>query len=1660
VRSHAKATSAIAAIGCAIFLACICASPALAAKGVVGFVGEAGVQGGQFANPGGAAVNLNGTGGAAAGDLYVVDRGNNRVQQFHADGTWVRAFGRNVGGAGVNVCEVKASCVKSANSAAAGGMTSPQGAAIEQSTGLVYVTDQNNRRVDVFSAIGVFQGAFGWEVDSAAPAEELQLCTTSCQAGAISTEAGGFFVSDTGYPAFDPQNGDLLVPQKTSLRVSELTPTISAGTITGISFVRAFGWGVDTGAAAFETCTTASGCQAGTEGEGLGQFAVSSPTSVAADSNGRIYALDAFNNRVQAFSSTPTPEGVFAESRLSGEPRAISLAVDPTTNHLYVTKPCTTLSCPGAPSEEHRVLELDSTGNLVESQAAKAGITSSTGLGLGASGRTYMTTKEGGPSGKPGFFILDTLVSPLVTVEPVSTFTGTTATFEGHVTTDTIDASYHLEYSANGTEWSETSTETLAGDSSSHAVSKEVQGLEAHTEYQVRLIAVKRYAGGSASAQTSFTTGAAPPVIESVSHSHVRDTSALLEATINPENEDTEFHFEYADEATYEAEGFTSATSIPAPPGHLNGGAPRALSQQLAGLDPATTYVYRLLVSNPTGDDESVAGSFTTHTTPQSFDACSNDEFRINRPSQILPDCRAYEQASPIDKNGGNIQTEFELTKASPSGDRISFLSVTGLPGGEGSQTFPTFLASRGGGQWSTQGVLPAASTGERARILGWTPDFDQVFSFARRYGTGATLLSRSSAGGSLATISPYSEALEQHTPDIRYVGASADGSKAFFDVIDALPVAPGSPTPAAGLSSNGTRQKNLYVWNRESGDLYFAGALPDGSAAASGAQAGFASVDDSGYSIDSHAVAGDGSVYFTDQATGQLYRRLNPTEPETTNHDPISGECIPDPVLACTVHVSASEKTDGGGFENHDAAGPQATRFMAASTDGSKAIFTSSEKLTTDAYTGPEPDPAAIARADAEDGDNVDLSWLPTTADQIDIDETAGYIYWTDPTNGRIGRAKLDQSVIEPNLITGLHNLKDLAVIDEPGAEYVFWTSPADGEADFTSPVTGNGRIGRSDLTGTNPTLDCYTGLYNPGGIAASVGYIYWGAPFGGTIFGEGSLGRAALDCEAASAEQHFVENAYASGDIAVDSNRIYVSPYVGGSANLSRIQSLNLDGTRIIGSVDVKEVSGPVRLALDASHIYWTDPDHHRIGRAELDLTNENLDFIPQAGRASGIAVDSEYIFWSANQEQVPNDGSDIYSYDSKAPAGHRLTDLAPSHDGEDGIEVQGVLGASVDASYVYFVANGVPDGPIAGSPNSRGEEAQVGNCQGTYGDPKNTGTCNLYLAHGGEITFIARLDANRASTRESSTSDSIDWIASAGELGFAKDAEKSARVSPDGRTLLFRSQRQLTNYDNEGPGCSRDGDGGRVSGPCLEFYRYRVGEPGLVCVSCNPTGARPFRRAGLVSIVPGATTGQAPTPQLSRNLSADGNRVLFESADPLVAADTNGDEGCQSSGAFSAISCQDVYEWEAAGTGSCPQSAGQKGCIYLFSTGKSPDPSYFGDASLSGDDAFIVTYSKLVRQDEDDNLDIYDVSAGGGLASQDALPAVPCEGEACKGGTGSPAQSPSAGTQSFSGSANPKPAHKKAKKRKHAKKHRHAKKHHAKQHHRANANGRASR
>jgi len=716
----------LAAVAAAFWLL---ASPsAEAAKTVVRSLGanSTGVAGGIFNNPRGVAVNRGGNGGVAAGTLYVVDSSNNRIQQFGPTGAFVRAWGWGVrdGGSEAQVCTAAASCLAGLAGAGAGQLSAPQGVAVDQSNGTLYVTDQGNRRVDVFSAGGAFEGAFGW--GAATGASAFQLCAFPSPCSSPNTEGpaegqAGKFGTAIGYPAVDPSGHAVYVADKANRRVDVFTPTFTGGLVTGVAFLRGFGWDVSSAAgAAFEVCTGADCKAPGSTGTNPGRFGSNSPSEVGVDSGGNIYALDAGNNRVQKFDATPSPvNAAFGGAELSlaanfGTGALRDLAVEPANGDVVVT------GSRSAESSKVGTVELSPAGAFVDRGLGLAA-TVSTGVGLAGEalgGNVYVA------SNTSGNHRVSVLNDTTPAIDPVTVFGGTTATFTGAVVSKGFDVTYRFEYSTDGEIWVATPAVDLDAGTApgSIAVSRGVTGLTGSQPYRVRLVATRPLGGGSStSAETTFTTAPAAPAVSAAKASQMTSTTATLSALVDPQNQATTYRFEYggADCASNPC-----AHSPAADEGIGAGGGPRLVDAEVSGLPPGALLHFRIVAANGTGV---TAGQDTTFRT-----------FPASLPG--LPDGRAYELVSPPDTRGtpptGAPLEGTDTWLASPSGNSVLYAGPA-LPGLDGAGNNDEYESVRGAERWESRLIGPSGAQSEFPEPRGAAPD--HRYAFMRTLGGGSS---------------------------------------------------------------------------------------------------------------------------------------------------------------------------------------------------------------------------------------------------------------------------------------------------------------------------------------------------------------------------------------------------------------------------------------------------------------------------------------------------------------------------------------------------------------------------------------------------------------------------------------------------------------------------------------------------------------------------------------------------------------------------------------------------------------------------------------------------------------------------------------------------------------------------------------------------------
>jgi hypothetical protein len=481
--------------------------------------------------------------------------------------------------------------------------------------------------------------------------------------------------------------------------------------------------------------------------------------------------------------------------------------------------------------------------------------------------------------------------------------------------------------------------------------------------------------------------------------------------------------------------------------------------------------------------------------------------------------------------------------------------------------------------------------------------------------------------------------------------------------------------------------------------------------------------------------------------------------------------------------------------------------------------------------------------------------------------------------------------------------------------------------------------------------------------------------------------------------------------------------SPWIGGATNGQYVQAIHAVGPGggqiyFTAAETGESDSGQIylRRGLDGSTPTTVGVSKANEGVVDPVIENEYLG-VPFPAAFQEATPDGARAFFTSAQKLTTDaatgandEGNDLYLYDANADPSHPLVDVTgglETPQSPRGAQVEGLLGINTAGTIGYFVGLGaVATGATPGEPNIyRFEEGVSGKFR---------------------LTFVATLSTSNYRENDEGNFSDGTYHNRSPESSF-NFLGKTSRVSQSGEDLLFSSVADLTGYDNGGCGTTEP-----YESPCSEIYLYSQQSKEVICISCDPTGEAAIGPAVLTATFLNVGTlqspaGQPPISHMTRNLSSDGDRIFFQTPDPLAPGDDN-TSSCRyllhHEGVPRALAtCTDTYEWEAPGTpgGSCTKAEVNGGCLYLLSSGTSGDAADFVDASPDGSNVFIATSSPLVPTDRDQLYDLYDVRVGGGLAAQFTQPAAPCEGEGCKSPALQPNASVSAGTSSFVGPGN---------------------------------------
>jgi|GEM_PF-1353595 len=220
--------------------------------------------------------------------------------------------------------------------------------------------------------------------------------------------------------------------------------------------------------------------------------------------------------------------------------------------------------------------------------------------------RFVATSSAGTGHGADG--ILTTSSAPAAVTSSASNVTPTSATLNGTVDPSGRPTTWYFDYGTSTSYGKKTPAKDAGSGTGSSTVSAPVTGLTTGRTYHFRLVATND-AGTSRGSDQTFVSSAAPTVTTKPA-SNVKDTSATLNGSVNPNGQATPVFFEYGTSTGYGTKTPVASAG--------SGTSAKSISAAVTGLTGGTTYHFRLVATNATGSTMGADQTFTTSGHPVS----------------------------------------------------------------------------------------------------------------------------------------------------------------------------------------------------------------------------------------------------------------------------------------------------------------------------------------------------------------------------------------------------------------------------------------------------------------------------------------------------------------------------------------------------------------------------------------------------------------------------------------------------------------------------------------------------------------------------------------------------------------------------------------------------------------------------------------------------------------------------------------------------------------------------------------------------------------------------------------------------------------------------------------------------------------------------------
>jgi hypothetical protein len=891
--------------------------------------------------------------------------------------------------------------------AEAGDCSSPAGVATDFESGRVYVAERSNNRISVFNSDRSFAFAFGWGVLDGAP--ELQTCTTvtGCQAGLAGSGAGQF--SSPSRVAVDNIPGSA---SQHSIYVGVEGSRIQKFAPNG-EFTLQFG---SAGSGVCQFGRSSSPISVGPSGNVFVADSVpkgSKETDGFINRVQKYSPMGACLGETKLFDEdTRRLTGIAVDL---SEDAYVTLGGSPTTFRKYDLASPETLLCSDAIGNTN-ALTLDEAGRIFASQrdprdvgagnfpviteySSSCGVVQRFGYGeIGANllGLAAYHSSEGdlfaSEENKGVDYFAIPPLGPIVapgSLEVPSTGNAK-ATVRAEVNPEGKATEVHVEYvddasfdSEGGFDSPNTqSTESVAVPAgttlklvevllgcptATKELIEEGKCLTPETEYHWRVIATNAdnpTGVGEGTAEGPNFETKEPLEIESTFATEVGTDTAVLNAVVNPLGIPATGYFEYVDDASYDAEGgFASANVVKVPnvdaaEAEIDFGSSEEGVRRSAvafPLQPGTVYHYRFSGTDALIDERQLSEEKTFRTLLSDegdVQSCPGNEALRFGPSALLPDCRAYELVSPLDKDGGDIIVLTEgltrapatLNQSAVSGEKLVYGTYRSFGDSKSAPYTSQYVAERGAGGWESHGISPPQD-----RLIKEAVEFDNEFRFfsddlcegwivplaepplAEDAIPGyRNLYRRSDSLCGAESYEAFTTAKPENIEGRKYVvelqGVSADEATSAFASNDNLEGTNAPPQPPSCVNEGQNCQVRLYV-SSEDQQPVFACILPNGSPTTTPCSAGTGNTAGLGKMRRANvlnALSEDGKRLFWSASAGEgrIYLRENPLGEGL--------ECV-EPEAPCTIDVSKVAEEATGTTQSH---------YWTAAEDGSSAIF------------------------------------------------------------------------------------------------------------------------------------------------------------------------------------------------------------------------------------------------------------------------------------------------------------------------------------------------------------------------------------------------------------------------------------------------------------------------------------------------------------------------------------------------------------------------------------------------------------------------------------------------------------------------------------------------------------------------------------------------